>query len=267
MKGMGGISFYDEAMDACERALAIDPKALEPRVTQVYIYMSSGEKQKARELVEQLRREAPNDTGIRSVAGTLYRLDGRHEEALREFDRQLTINPTEIAPVSYNKARIYMYRGDYDTAIAEIERGRAVEPDHPLLKAFHAQILYFMGHIEEAAQMLEDVFEAVPSMRGLLPILGIVYVARGEADRANKLIDHDVIDGACADHDVAYWLASMYALEGDRAEAFNWFERAVELGNENWPWFDRDPNWRLLRDDSEFQSIVARLKAAHETPA
>ena len=96
MKGMGGISYYDEAEAACKRALDLDPGAVEPRVTLVYIYMGSGDKRKARELVEELRREAPNDTTIRNVAGTLYRLDGRYSEAVREFDRQLKINPTEI---------------------------------------------------------------------------------------------------------------------------------------------------------------------------
>ena len=266
MKGMGGISYYDEAEAACKRALDLDPGAVEPRVTLVYIYMGSGDKRKARELVEELRREAPNDTTIRNVAGTLYRLDGRYSEAVREFDRQLKINPTEIAPVSYNKARIYMYQGDYVTATAEIDRGRAVEPDHPMLKAFWAQILYYQGKYDEAAKIFEDVFEAAPTMRGLLPMLGMVYCARGEHDRAAKLIDHDVVDAACADFDIAYWLASLYVLLGDRDEALTWLERAVELGNENFPWFERDPNWAALRDDDDYRELMARLKEAHEVP-
>ena len=264
MKGMGGVSYYDEAEASCKRALDLDPKAVEPRITLVYIYLGSGDKQRARELVEQLRSEAPNNTAIRFVAGTLYRLDGRYDEALREFDRQLRINPTEIAPVSYNRARIFMYQGDYETALAEIERGRSVEPDHPMLKAFWAQILFYQGKLEKAAATFEEVFEMAPSMRGLLPLLAIVYVARGERARANDLIDHDVIDAACADFDIAYWLASVYALEGDRDEAITWLTRAVELGNENIPWFDRDPNWDAYRDDEEYQAILSRLREAHE---
>ncbi len=266
MKGMGGISYYDEAEAACKRALELDPGAVEPRVTLVYIYMGSGDKRRARQLVEELRREAPNDTSIRYVAGTLYRLDGRYEEALREFDRQLKINPTEIAPVSYNKARIHMYRGDFEAATAEIERGRAVEPEHPMLRAFAAQILYFEGKLDESARVYEDVFEAVPTMRGLLPLLGIVYAARGEHERAQKLVSHDVIDAACADFDIAYWIASLYALEGDRDEALTWLERAVELGNENFPWFERDPNWDRMRGDEAYQALMTRLREQHEVP-
>lgn len=260
MKGMGGIAYYDQAESTCNRALELDPKAVEPRVTLVFIYLQSGDKRRARELVEQLRREAPNDTSIRSVAGTLYRLDGRYDEALREFDRQLKINPTEVAPAQYNRARIFMYRGDYDAAIREIERGRKSEPDHPLLNAFWAQILYYQGKYDEAERVFRRVFEMAPSMRGLSPMLGFVYCARGENEKALALIDHDVIDGACADHDVAYWLASLYALLGDRDEALTWLERATELGNENFPWFERDPNWEALRVDPEYQALLTRLR-------
>lgn len=265
MKGMGGITYYDEAEAACKRALEIDPNAIEPRVTLVYIYLSAGDKQKARALVEKLRREAPNDTAIRSVAGLLYRLDGRYDEALREFDRQYKINPNEIVQVAYNKARIYMYRDDLDAAEREIQRGIVVEPDHPLQKAFFAQIRYYQHRLDEAAKMLEDVFEKAPSMRGLTPILGMVYITRGEHDRAMALIDHDVIDAACADYDIAYWLSSLYALAHDKDEALTWLERAAELGNENLPWFERDPNWVSFRDDPDYLELIARMRDRFES--
>ncbi len=88
----------------------------------------------------------------------------------------MKINPTEIAPVSYNKARIDIYRGDFEAATAEIERGRARGAEHPS-SSVRRQIWYFEGKLDESARVYEDVFEAVPTMRGLLPLLGIVYAA------------------------------------------------------------------------------------------
>lgn len=265
MKGMGGTNFYDEAEASLKRALELDPSLIEARVHLVYIYLGAGEKQQARELVEKLRREAPNNATVRYIAGTLYRLDGMYDEALREWDRQLQINPTDIVLVAYNRARIYMYRGEHDRAITEIEKGLAVEPDHPLQKAFLARIRYYQGNLDEAALLLEDVFEKAPSARGLLPILGIVYSARGEHARAMRFIDHDVIDAACADHDIAYWLATLYVLEEDYDEALTWLERAADLGNENFPWFARDPSWDRFREDPRYRELIARLKERRAT--
>ena len=69
----------------------------------------------------------------------------------------------------------------------------------------------------------------------------------------------DIKETASTDHDVAYWLASAYALAGEREEAFTWLRRAIKLGNENKPWFESDKNWESLRDDPEFQRIVASI--------
>ena len=48
-------------------------------------------------------------------------------------------------------------------------------------------------------------------------------------------------------------------MEGERAESLQWLSRAIELGNENKPWFERDKNWDSLRSDPEFQKIVGAL--------
>jgi tetratricopeptide (TPR) repeat protein len=68
-----------------------------------------------------------------------------------------------------------------------------------------------------------------------------------------------VIKTADTDHDVAYWLASAYAMEGERDAALEWLRRAIELGNENRPWFERDKNWDSLRNDPEYQRIVTSI--------
>ena len=83
--------------------------------------------------------------------------------------------------------------------------------------------------------------------------------ALGWHDEARAQLTDEVKATANTDHDVAYWLASAYALEGERAEALQWLRRAIELGNENKPWFQRDKNWDSLRDDAEYQRIVGGI--------
>jgi hypothetical protein len=54
-------------------------------------------------------------------------------------------------------------------------------------------------------------------------------------------------------------LASAYALESEREPALKWLRRAIELGNENKPWFERDKNWDSLRNDPEYQQIIGSI--------
>src|SRR5438067_1715841 len=104
IKGTGETGDYDAAMEAFDKALAIDPNLLEARRHTVLIYLSRGEKQRAREMAEQLAREAPNDPGVHFARGVVARLDGNYEKALRSFERMARLNPAERVVASYNRA-------------------------------------------------------------------------------------------------------------------------------------------------------------------
>jgi eukaryotic-like serine/threonine-protein kinase len=264
IKGFGETEDHALAQDAFDKALALDPHLLEARMHMVFIYLSRGEKQKARDAVEQLRHEAPNDVGVHFVRSVVARLDGDYDKALRSLDHMVRLNPAERVVVSYNRARLLTYQARYDEAMAELDRGATIEPDHPLIKTFRARALYYHGEPTKAAEILEQVLEQHPQLDGIRPIYATFLSALGFNEEARAQLTDEVRATANTDHDVAYWLASAYALEGERTESLQWLRRAIELGNENKPWFKRDKNWDSLRNDPEFQEIVGALS---EPPA
>jgi len=54
------------------------------------------------------------------------------------------------------------------------------------------------------------------------------------------------------------------ALLGDRQRAVDWLQRAVALGDVNYPWFKRDKNYDSLRADPEYQTIMAGVRQRWE---
>jgi len=256
MKGFGEPDDHALARGAFDKALALDPHLIEARMNMIFIYLSSGEKAKARAAVDELKREAPNDASVHFVRGVVARLDGDYDKALRSLDRMLKLNPNERVVVSYNRARILTYLGRFDDAFAELGAGAAVEPDHPLIRTFRARTLYYHGEPTKAAEILEDVLEQHPQLDGIRPIYATFLSALGFSEEARAQLTDEVIKTANTDHDIAYWLASAYAMEGEREEALKWLRRAIELGNENRPWFERDKNWESLRNDPEHREIL-----------
>jgi hypothetical protein len=69
---------------------------------------------------------------------------------------------------------------------------------------------------------------------------------------------------AATDHDIAYWLASAYLLQGKQVEALKWLAKAIQRGNENYPWFESDPNWSALHNDPRFIELMDEIKARRE---
>jgi serine/threonine protein kinase/tetratricopeptide (TPR) repeat protein len=259
MKGFGEPGDHGHAQEAFDKALALDPHLIEARMNMIFIYLSRGEKTLARAAADELRREAPNDPSVHFVRGVLARLDGDYPKALRSMNRMVRLNPAERVVASYNRARLLTYEGHYEEALAELDEGAAIEPDHPLIKTFRARALYYHGEPVKAAELLEHVLEQHPQLDGIRPIYATFLSALGWHEEARAQLTEEVRATADTDHDVAYWLASAYALEGEREEAFKWLRRAIALGNENKPWFERDQNWDSLRGDPQYQEIVGAI--------
>jgi serine/threonine protein kinase/tetratricopeptide (TPR) repeat protein len=265
IKGLGDNRDYELAEESFTRALAIDPQLLEARLHMIFVHLARGERQKARGWVDVLAAEAPNNVGVQFVKATLHRLSGEYDEALTAYDRMLRLNPAERVVVSYNRARIFMYQGRYEDALAELDLGAQMSPDHPLIKTFRAVAVQRQGEPTAAVAILREVLARHPRMDAIRPILAICLARAGETDAARAELSERVRAAADADHDVAYWLASAHALLGEPDEAFTWLGRAIELGNENKPWFETDPNLDELRGDPRFAELMTRIDRAKQT--
>jgi serine/threonine-protein kinase len=260
LKGLGQAGDHEKARTAFKKALALDPKLLEARMQMVFIYLTGGQKQKARTAVETLREEYPNDPGVQFVRGVVARLDGDYEKAMRSYDRMVKLNPGERVLASYNRARISMYQKDYDQALRELDQGAELEPEHPMIKVIRACVLFYRGEVEETIRIVQEVLLRHPQMDGIRPVLAIALSAQGQHTKANEQLTQKVRLVAEADYDISYWLASAYLLQGRQVEALRWLETAIHLGNENYRWFESDPNWADMHEDPRFLELMQGIK-------
>jgi serine/threonine-protein kinase len=261
-KGLGGAEDYAKAEAAFNQALALDPQIVEARSLMVFVYLWRGEKQKARDEVARLRREAPNEAVVHFVAATLHRLDGEYQKSLHSYERLVRLDPAAHVVVSYNRALVYIFMGLFEHAVAELDRAAAIEPDNPLVKSFRALAFYYEGDPAAGTRLMQEVLKHDPGLRGVRPILSMCLSGEGKHGEARRELTEDVKKTAEADQDMAYWLASAYAAEGSADDALEWLERAIALGNENRAWFEKDPNWAQFRDDSRLKSLLDRIAPA-----
>lgn len=257
-KGFGGAEDFERAEQAFQRALAIDPRIVEARMLMVFVYLWRGQKQKAREEVARARREAPDEAVVYFVKATLHRLDGEYRRALSSYDRLVRLDPAAHVVASYNRALVHMYLGNFEEAMRQLDN--ADEPDNPLVKTFRALALYYTGQTDAASNMMNEVVRLNPNMHGVRPFMALFLSAQGKHEEALAQLTDEVINNAAVDPDIAYAVASVYAVEDMPAEAFNWLARAIRLGNENHPCFENDPNWNSLRADPRFAGLMSKIR-------
>jgi serine/threonine-protein kinase len=157
-----------------------------------------------------------------------------------------------------------MYQGRYEEALSELDQGAEIEPENLMVKTFRARVLYYRGEVDAATKMIEEVLERNPRMDGVRAILATCLSTQGKHELAMQQLTSRVKIAAAADHDVSYWLASAYLLQGRQVLALEWLETAINLGNENYLWFESDPNWSDLHDDARFQALMQRIKGSLE---
>jgi serine/threonine-protein kinase len=258
--GFGGQIHVMHARRDFDEALRLDPASTEANLYRIYMLLSRGEKESARHGVANLLASAANDWNVHMVAGMALRGDGMYEEALHQFSRALKLNPAN-APILYNhRARVYHYQNQIELAGDELEKGLALAPRHPLLRTSAGYQQMRLGNLDEAISILESVVRDDTSLRIAVPTLALCYVQAGHREQAAALLKDDTLAAAEADSEMAYRLATYFAVEGDSSEALHWLRRAIYLGNENYPWFQKNPAWNNLRTNSDFERILDDLK-------
>jgi len=258
--GFGGQIYVMHARRAFDEALKLDPASIEANLYRIYMLLSRGEKESARHGIANLLATAANDWNVHLVAGIALRGDGMYEEALVQFNRALNLNPANAAILYNHRARVYHYQNQIELAGDELEKGLALEPRHPLLRTSSGYQQMRMGNMAQAIEILEGVIRDDPSLRIAVPTLAMCYVATGDRARAAALLKDETMAAAEADSEMAYRLASYFAAEGDASEALHWLRRAIYLGNENYPWFQKNPAWNNLRTNADFERILEDLK-------
>ena len=259
-KGLGEPEDYTYAEAAFSKAFFYDPNVVEARVLMVMIYMARGEKKKARSEIEILSKQFPNDPALWFVKGVMHRLDGEYDESLKAFEKLTRLDPAARAVAAYNRARIFIYKREFDKALEELDKGVKVEPNHPMLKIFRSGVYYYQGKFDEAIELISTVLKEHTDMDGIRPLYATYLAGASRPDEAREQLTPDALAISRSDHDMAYWVGQTYALLGDKDNAFKWLNKAIKLGNQNWPHFEHDTNLVSLRDDSRWPELMTKLE-------
>jgi len=258
-KGLGEPEDYTYAEAAFSKAFFYDPNVVEARVLMVMIYMARSEKKKARSEIELLQKQFPNDAALYFVTGVVNRLDGKYEESLKAFEKLTRLDPAARAVASYNSARIYIYKREFDKALEILDKGAKAEPNHPMIKIFRSGVFYYQGKFDEANDLIAGVLKENPRMDGIRPLAAEFLAGSGRHDEARAMLTDDALAISRSDHDMAYWVGSTYALLGETDLAFKWLNKAIKLGNQNRPYFETDTNLNSLRDDPRWPELMEKM--------
>ena len=97
----------------------------------------------------------------------------------------MRLDPAAHVVASYNRALVYMYMGNFEKTNRQLDQ--AGDPDNPLVKTFRALALYYTGHTDAAAELMQGNVAQHPNMHGIRPFMAMfLSVQRSEERRVGK---------------------------------------------------------------------------------
>ena len=233
--GGGGDVPYRKARQSYERSLELDPNQVEAAANLAILRTESGEFEKAYEDALALVRRRPDAPQAHHTLGYVLRYAGLLEEAARECDVAMSLDPRNYQWRSCSLNFILLGRYDRARQFIALDAGsswasnasvglllREGKPD----EALRIDLTAAAGSPLFAAQMrLIDLF----MRRGSEPEL-----AAAERDLVQNLAD-------MRDAEPHYWVGSVLGYCRRRAAALAQLRTAVESGWVGYQAFDRDP--------------------------
>ena len=250
--------------EAAERAIALKPNSLDGLVALGAYYSETGHNAEAIRMLRQALNVGPNSEDAWDLLGYAYHYAGLVDSAESAYRRSVELDPT-TPRIHWMHARMLLYMGRPEEGERELRQALVEFPDHYRVMAFLGDMLYYQDRLKEAETILQRSLE----LRGRegddapLMIAAFVYAAQGQRDKIAPSVlsvrPEQELDG-----DTAYWRGGVYSLLGDKGQALIWLRRAVELGNHNYPWFQRDKNYQKLRGDPEYERILEDVRGRWE---
>jgi DNA-binding SARP family transcriptional activator/TolB-like protein len=242
------------ALEAAERAVALDNSLAEAHASLAYVEMSFEWDWAAADRASQegLRLNPESTMALYSRA-TFLSWVGRHEEAVAVTKRAIELDP--VAPHVSTWLGIYYFMARrYDEAIGHLNKVVALEPDY---RDAHIWLCYSYakkGMHEEAARESERV---TGYRQSWWPEAWILAVA-GQSAQARNLINQ--IPAEESETPVSsYFLAPILGELGEKDRAFAALERAYRGRTPMMAVLKVDPRIDSLRDDPRFEDLLRRM--------
>ena len=185
---------------------------------------------------------------------------GRYEAGIREWERALELDPLSVVLVT-ELGWPYGYMGDHDRALEQYRKALAMEPDFALAHFNVGWAYQRQGRLEAAVEAYERALELLGGGAFLRGLLATAYAEAGREARARAILD-DLTAAAEAGAPVAVYVGLIHEALGDREQAFEWLERAVERREPFACGLDAGGDFLTteeLRADPRFRTLARRI--------
>jgi Tfp pilus assembly protein PilF len=189
----------------------------------------------------------------RTKTGLALLEQGKSDQALDAFREALKLDPDSVE-ARLGLAFIHDRQGAIDEAIEEYQRVLSLQPGNTVASNNLGVLYDKKGLYGDAIRQFERVLQSDPNNDNARKNLAISNKNKALTEERQTQIGNArrKVEANPKSPRASYELARLYAAAGDKEQAFDWLDRAIKLGFNDFDYLKRDPAIEALRTDPRF---------------
>jgi tetratricopeptide (TPR) repeat protein len=229
---------FDEALRWYRKTLALSPMVAFNYIGPASVYLNLGDYASAEEWVNKALALQPDLQSAQAFLAWVLLAKGEYQRFIEQSEKLLASDPNNIPGL--------LMMGGAATILGDYPRAEE--------------------YLARAVAMDSVTHWAVPwSARATG--LAYVYWKTGRQDDAREMFARSVefdqrqLAQGSEDTGVMYDLAAVNAIQGNKTEACDWLQKAIDTGWRSYGFAEKDPTLENLRGDGRFKKMMADVKA------
>lgn len=250
---------FESAEVAFRTAIEREPGNWRNRMALAEFYYWRGRFEEALDALQRVIELSPDNARAYLLLGATQDYLGNDEASLKATRRSIELSPTRGA---YRDLGLtYYYAHDFDSAAEAFEKAVELGPDDHSSLGSLANAYYSLDDFDRARSTYEEAIEKAMAVLERNPRdqvtnarLALYHVMIGDTDEGLRRIGISVAEGAQID-EVHFYAAGIYAHLGQKQQALDALEIAIELG---FPvrLIANDPQFTTLRSEERFINML-----------
>ncbi len=263
--------WHHKAIEAARKAVEINSNYATGNEMLGYWNLYTGKLDEALQWLKKSVLLDPSDPfNFYGVGAIYFRLDD-HTKAEQWFKKGIELQP-DFVYTYVALSLLYLAQGKYNQAVEECRKILSISPDDIVGLNAIGDAELFLGDSAEAKQYYEKAIAKISSRwnvyagRCNITSLGYIFSKMGQHDEARKMfsqslkLDREELDQGSEWYIVLYDLAAINAIQGNKAEAYKWLQKAIDAGWRTYRLGLIDPLMENLRNDEQFKQMMAQVK-------
>jgi serine/threonine protein kinase/tetratricopeptide (TPR) repeat protein len=260
--GFGQDEYVSKAVEYAQRSVDIDPERAEAHAMLGWVNSAflGNQHEAVRQFREALAIDSNCQSALNGLAVIYYEYLGKLSAARPIEQRLAILSPLDTITTMATDVSLQFFDGDYLPAIGPWRRQIKTGPFDPVSAFFLAMALAYCDSTSEAISIIDELVKANPT--SAISSLAQMMNCALHDDRENALVALTPGVRLTCRRDAAwsYELGAILARAGAREEAYDWLENAVNRGNINYPFMQKDPFLNSLRGEDRFKKLMERVK-------